>query len=327
MTMSSCVSSVQPFAYHAFRQSIIQVVSILTCLMVGVDAMALPPVWTAKNKDFAFAPQNQHGHNPRISSMPLSVRRHFKGKPHEAEASGRGNFVFQVPLLNLPGRGLPLVLTMTYNSQVWMDDGTGNLTFDPDVGWPAPGWSLGFGKLERFDQSDLVMIVDADGTRHPFDGAAPVSTQVRWFTGHTTNGLMIDYTVQLPSLDPLPGGLGAPNKTGIRFGRVQYPDGRVVDYSASEPTSNESYVTRMTDANGNFISITYRNEVGPAIDTITDAVGRVFRFHYDANNHLVSITGPGLNGTTETIVRLHYKTPAAHADLDAIVLPATGRGW
>ncbi len=327
MAMHSCVQIQPQHVFPFYRNFILRAALVSMFVMVGVEAMALPPVWTDKNKDFAFALQNQHGRNPRIASMPPSVRKHFKDRPHEAASSGSGNFIFQVPILNISGRGLPLALVMTYNSQVWMDDGTGSLTFDPDSGWPAPGWTLGFGKLQRFDQSDLVMVVDADGTRHPFDGSAPISNQARWFTGRTTDGLMMDYRVQLPSLDPLPGGLGNPNKTGILFGRVQYPDGRLVDYSPSAPTSNESYPTRIMDTNGNFISITYRNGKGPAIDTITDTVGRTFHFHYDANNHLISITGPGLNGITQTIVRLHYKTLAAQADLDAIVFPATGRGW
>ncbi|HEX5081547.1 MAG TPA: hypothetical protein VFY40_05850 [Blastocatellia bacterium] len=60
--------------------------------------------------------------------------------------------------------------------------------------------------------------------------------------------------------------------------------------------------------NGNFITITYRNNQGPNIDTITDTLGRVTRFYYDSGNLLTAITVPGLNGGPERqVVRLAYR--------------------
>src|SRR4029077_10036676 len=67
-----------------------------------------------------------------------------------------GNFNLDVPIVTLSGRGLDLALRMHYGSLVW-----GTRGFDPDAGWPAPGWSLGFGTLTK------VLLIDQDGTRHP----------------------------------------------------------------------------------------------------------------------------------------------------------------
>jgi len=41
------------------------------------------------------------------------------------------------------------------------------MVFDLDDDWPAPGWSLGFGKLVRLG-GGITMVVEPDGTRHPF---------------------------------------------------------------------------------------------------------------------------------------------------------------
>src|SRR5260221_3196251 len=79
------------------------------------------------------------------------------------------------------------------------------------------------------------------------------------------------------------------------------------------------YPTRITDANGNFIDIAYRENTGPEIDTITDTLGRITHFYYDANGLLTAVTAPinasSLEGTecitactTErTLIRLHYR--------------------
>ena len=95
-----------------------------------------------------------------------------------------GNFNFVVPVIGLPGRGMDLRLNLIYNSQVWAMIGNKPI-FNPDADWPAPGWSLGFGKLSR------VLLIDADGTRHPLAivdathsrTADATFRDVEWYTG------------------------------------------------------------------------------------------------------------------------------------------------
>ena len=301
---------------------------ILAVLSIG-DAIALDSYWNDSNVQTAFSPKNRHGTNPAHQAIPVGVRRDALGDAAHAEAAGSGSFMLTVPILNLPGRDQDLSLALTYNSQIW-HDGDGEIVFDPDNGWPASGWSLGFGKLVRMvdANSTMAMLIDSDGTRHSFSGSTAADT----FSAHTTDGSLIDYTVDLPERS-------SPRRNyGIGSAVVRYPNGTVILYTAPGDAvfAYEIYPTRITDANGNYISITYRNGSGPEIDTITDTLGRKVSFHYDANNALTAISGPSLNGGTRVLIRLHYASFYNHSFprlsrsrpfIDAIFYPATNTGY
>ena len=64
------------------------------------------------------------------------------------DGASNGNFDLSVPLVSLPGRGLNVNLSMTYNSRTWNKLDT-VIAYDADKGYPAPGWNLGFGRLSR----------------------------------------------------------------------------------------------------------------------------------------------------------------------------------
>ena len=81
--------------------------------------------------------------------------------------AGSGNFQFAAPVLGLPGRGIDISLGLAYNSRLWNKAGS-QISYDIDRSWPAPGFSLGFGKL--FGMGGGSILIDADGTRHPFTG-------------------------------------------------------------------------------------------------------------------------------------------------------------
>lgn len=76
------------------------------------------------------------------------------------------SFAFNVPLLNLPGRGLGLSLGLTHNSRIWHKPTNAPrrtaLTFDVDSGSPAPGFRLGYGYLESHGDAGWTL-VDASG--------------------------------------------------------------------------------------------------------------------------------------------------------------------
>lgn len=245
------------------------------------------------------------------------------------DGAGNGNFQIAAPVLALPGRGIDIGLGLAYNSRVW-NKADSQITFDIDRGWPAPGWSLGFGRLAALGVYNGAMIEDADGTRHPFTGqiSYPSDQSYTDFVGHTTDGTFIDYTYH--------SGTGG----AITYAQAKHPNGTVVEYAAQGTAA--MYPTRITDANGNFITITYVNNQGPQIQTVTDTLGRVINFYYDSNNLLTAITAPGLTSGTRTLVRLHYKqlslsysfsglTPVVRNStpwvLDAIYYPATGTGY
>lgn len=263
--------------------------------------------------------------NYTAADDPGNVRGDPPSQPADTGA-GSGNFQADAPVLELPGRGIDLKLGLTYNSQVWTKSGS-QITYDIDQDWPAAGWSLGFGRLIKMGTSGS-MLVDADGTRHGYSGTMNTYSWGSYYTGHTTDSTFIDYS-------------HSANAQGvITYASARYPNGMTVHFGA--PGRNAVYPTQIIDANGNYITITYVNNAGPNIQTVTDTLGRVVNFHYDASGLLTAITGPDLNGASRTLVRLHYRwhslsytfsglTPHVRSQyvpvVDAIYYPATRTGF
>jgi hypothetical protein len=85
--------------------------------------------------------RQEHPRQIRTRALaPLSLR------IEEANVVGNSKYQLKVPVVRLPGRGLDLALDLTYNSRLWHKAGQ-EIHFSIDNDWPAPGWSLGFGKL------------------------------------------------------------------------------------------------------------------------------------------------------------------------------------
>ncbi|MGB7069052.1 MAG: hypothetical protein WBD22_06115 [Pyrinomonadaceae bacterium] len=89
-----------------------------------------PLGWDSGNWSTADDPGNSVGHPA--------------GSAPDAGAAN-GNFTLSTPAVSLPGRGIDINLNLTYNSRLWSKSGT-EMTYNPDAGYPAPGWSLGFGR-------------------------------------------------------------------------------------------------------------------------------------------------------------------------------------
>jgi hypothetical protein len=173
------------------------------------------------------------------------------------EGAGSGNFQIAAPVLGLPGRGIDVSLALAYNSRLW-NRADSQLSFDNDRGWPAPGWSLGFGKILGIGVQRGGIIVDADGTRHGFTGTIEEFSNETSFVGHTTDGSFIDYTYTT--------GMGG----GIIFAQAKLADGTVINYGAPGPGA--VYPTSIEDPNGNNITITYVGNSGPRIESIADTL-------------------------------------------------------
>jgi RHS repeat-associated protein len=288
--------------------------------------------WDPSNRDSMDNPNNRRGNVANTTT-------------------GNKNFQVVAPVVALPGRGSQLSLNLVYNSQVWTQSGN-EILFDIDHDWPAPGWHLGFGKMVMMGTAGA-MIIEPDGTRHPFTGTVfdhtyppappfrPFPVTVMAFKGHTTDGSNIEY------------------RSEGNVGLARYPDGTIVKYSYYTGTVPVTYIYpyQIIDANGNIINISYIPNCNPIpdptteprIQRIVDSVGRVITFNYDSQQRLTSISGPGLpdangNATTQTLVRIHYKTQALDLTdaftglaartkstslsvIDAIYYPATGRGY
>lgn len=278
--------------------------------------------WDNTNWQSADDPGNTPGNPP---GMPAD------------DGAGSGNFQLSAPVVSLPGRGIDLALNLNYNSRLWNKSGS-QISYDIDRGFPAPGWSLGFGKIVSMGTNGGCMIIDADGTRHGYSGAITTWGNTVSFTGHTSDGKFIDYGCQFTN-----------SQTGSAWAKL--PNGTSISYSTIGQTDDQALPTRITDAQGNYITITYRSVAGSQIETITDTMGRVITFQYDSLNRLISVKAPRMQGedpiygggTTRTLVKIHYKPlalnysfasgvtpvvrPGTIYGIDAIYYPATNTGY
>jgi YD repeat-containing protein len=243
--------------------------------------------------------------------------------PAKPTGPGSSNYSFSVPIISLPGRGPDLNLALTYNSQLWNKANT-DIVFDIDHDWPAPGWEMGFGKIIRAGGTSGSILIDPDGTRHSWKGTWTTSSR---YDAQTTDGTFIDYYHT--------------ESSGVMTGAsAKFPNGTEITYGAQ--SGGIIYPTKIMDASGNYITITYTNNTGPGIDTITDTLGRVLQFYYTSGGKLTAITAPGLNGGTRTLVRIRYKdlSPAFSFSglsarlrtatvkvIDGIYFPATQTGY
>ncbi|MBA2335897.1 MAG: RHS repeat protein, partial [Blastocatellia bacterium] len=279
--------------------------------------------WDDTNWLSADDPGNQTGNPP---GMPAD------------DGAGNGNFQLSAPVVSLPGRGIDLALNLNYNSRLWNKSGS-QVTYDIDFGYPAPGWSLGFGRIMSMGSQGGCMLLDADGTRHGYSGSISTWSSGMSFTGRTSDGSFIDYGCSFTY-----GSYGS--------GWAKLPNGTTIYYSTAHSGNTHVVPTRITDAQGNYITITYQNRPGENIETITDTMGRVITFHYDASGRLIEVRAPRMqdqnpiygSGATRTLIRIHYKqltlnysfaggvTPVVYGTgspwvIDSIYYPATNTGY
>lgn len=293
-----------------------------TLIASAKRAHAVAPVlndsgWDDTNYWSADKPENRVGDPPGVSADG---------------GAGSGNFQFAAPILSLPGRGINISLGLAYNSRLWNKAGS-QISYDNDRGWPAPGFSLGFGKLLGMGINNGCMLVDADGTRHGYTGSINFYNWGTFGVMHTTDGSFIDYSYWT--------GTGG----AITWAQARLPNGTVINYGAYSQAGGGVFPTSIEDANGNFIVIAYVNNAGPRIQNITDTLGRSVSFSYNPNNLLTAISAAGLGGAARTLVRLHYHQISLDSSsysfsgltasvrdsypwmLDAIYYPATSTGY
>ena len=136
------------------------------------------------------------------------------------------------------------------------------------------------------------MLIDPDGTRHYLGTGSDTTTTAY----QTSDGTHITF-------------VGSKSNGGTLY----FNNGTAVTISV---INNLLLPSRIKDSNGNYLDIAYKNYQynfawRQALMGITDTLGRYLEFNYDDCNNLVSITAPGLGGTSqnpvsETIVRFDY---------------------
>ncbi len=207
------------------------------------------------------------------------------------------NFEFSVPIYGLAGRGLSSGLALNYNSRVWSRHGSA-VTFNATNTWPYVGFSISFGRIVTYGSSSALkyVLIDPAGTRR-FLGTGGTAGQT--VTLRTNDGSHITYVGNASG----GGSLYVNNGTKMTVGLV----------------NNRLLVTRIRDANGNYIDISYATQSPPncnsglgfqwkqAINTITDTLGRVVTFNYDICNNLVSITAPDYEAGTQILAQFDYQ--------------------
>ncbi len=202
----------------------------------------------------------------------------------------------------IPGQGgLDLRVLRSYNSNNINPANPAALETQSHVGL---GWNIHFGRVLRLGSNPLCGINSADGRDDPVLELPDGSRQKLYFTGATPNLL----STRLWRTDCIP--------AGNQSMRVFSPDGLRYDMTllatvmAGAPTIRAWYATRITDSNGNYISINYTTTATiPRISYLLAGDGRRVDFTYSASTGLI-----------ETIV-----APAGIWRYDYILLGTSGR--
>ncbi len=235
-----------------------------------------------------YTPENAVGAPPGKTTPGAAVR----GAAIETvETPGSANFMFNLGVVSLPGRGFDLDFGLTFNSRIWTRSigSPTQMTYNMDGGWIAPGFLAGYGYLD--DQSEgaikQFMIRDPNGTRHRMVNVPGTNNY------ESNDGTFIKLTAD---------GVNPPVAT--------YPGGTQIKYGAGDTSLvTRFHPTQVKDRNGNFIAIAYAGEAGkgPKIDSIQDTLGRYIRFKY-AGNDLIAITAPGMTGQPDRpVMRFYYE--------------------
>lgn len=281
----------------------------------------------------------------RMASGPVTAPAAFSGTERPDTAS----FLMSEPILNLPGRGLNLGLNLNYDSSLYQKDYDGGdltvlstrqgPTHDSVKGYPAYGFTLGFGLLIRhntvikdctYSQTDPT--ISCPGPAPPSPGPTYRSGTITFIDNTGARHRMINgFSTDLSELR---------YKVEGETPTITYPDGMKVIFGSKrlqqtgstrktyfcpdngQGTQNckiyDEYFspTKIVDRNGNYIEISYvetsgeffYNSGGPRIAKIVDTLGRETIFNYDPTYFsLASITVPGFEpGTRREVARFIY---------------------
>jgi hypothetical protein len=229
---------------------------------------------------------------PLQSVDPTAGSAHAGGWSYNLDSR---NYNFTAPVLSLPGRaGMSLPLALSYNSKVWTKDpATGTTIFNGNHGFPAPGWSLGFGAIQWSNGVAYLnsvtgkyscFYVAPDGTRHDLAYNSAINR-------------MVSYDSSYLEFNGDTGLLRMPNGTQAWFNQMyQVPGSNLL-----------ALPTLIKDRNGNQINIYYRTLSNGAVvmDYLIDTAGRRIDFNYQ-NNRLTSIS-QNRNGAVFTYVYIDYQ--------------------
>jgi YD repeat-containing protein len=178
------------------------------------------------------------------------------------------NFNFSLPLMGLSGRaGMDFGLSLSYNSLVWLKSGN-YIIYDPDNGFPAPGFRLGPPIIERVNynlqtQKNTYIMIGSGGSRVEFRYVGIINGIATYETVDSSYTQLLDYGANLI---------------------VRTSDGTQMTYVLS---GHEYQCVEVKDSNGNYITFSY-NGFG-RLSTVTDTLGRNIAINYDENGNPLSV--------------------------------------
>ena len=216
---------------------------------------------------------------------------------------GSQNINWSIPLVELPGRGVDLNLSLTYNSLVWTKSSDGGaMLFDPDHGFPSPGFRLRFPIIQPlfFNSSVGVwsyMLVDSMGGR----------VELRQINATTYESADNNFTRMVDT--------GGGNAT------VWLKDGTQLKFEPS--WTGELRCREIKDRNGNLIKIDYTPQSN--IDKVTDTLGRQVVFNYDANHRLLTITQQR-TGLVNVLISFGYQSVSFNPSFPGMNVISPGPG-
>lgn len=212
-----------------------------------------------------------------------------EGEPVECAT---GNEIETQTDLNIPGRGVPLELTRTYNSQAAVAQSE-----------PGPfgyGWSASFGDhLKIGKYGGATTVEQANGSDVVFQGNPNAEVELTaspWVQAKLVpiynEGWEYKYTL--------------PNQETLRFNANGVLTSET-DRNGNTTTIShnaEGHIESVTDASGRKLSFKYNGS--GEVESIKDPMGHTVKYTYEGGN-LTSVTEPG-----ETTPRWQFKYDSAH---------------
>jgi RHS repeat-associated protein len=295
--------------------------------LIGLDGVTFDWDPTSRINSRAAHFRNAVG-NPRFTARSQSAA----AVPTSTQL-GSYNYQFNAPVVSVGGRGASASIGMTLNSRVWnVDDG--KLTFNYVGAYPAPGWTMGYGKIIRNYNATATgdgsgvgsgnnpgdyLLVTGDGTRIRLAARYEAN---RWIH-ESDDGSFLQFD--------------------MRSGEMRYPDGSKMIYSS---VNGCLLPTAKIGANGGAITMTYRDYCEgqsclrvfrhrTALSAVRDTLGRYVTFHYygDADyqaaaaqgrpaGELAAIKAPDRDGVQQEVIQAQYQPITLKYDFGALAVDA-----
>jgi len=237
---------------------------------------------------------NIGSNTPRLSIHywvdPIGIE-NFWGSTEDGVNPANGNLVIQNNDLSIPGRGVPVSLTRTYNSRL-----------------SEVSRLFGYGWVSNIETQLVdagtgpITLIDGDGTRHIF-GQTAGGGYVAHGGVYLTLVKNTDGTYTVIQTD----GTKIQFNTNGKIASIVDTNGNTTTYYYN--TSNN--ISMIQDASGRKTMFSYH--VNGKISSVTDPANRTIRYDYDAAGNLVKVTDASGNVTNFSYDSTHNLTSITDA--------------